>query len=188
MRTVDAPPLTLASLARLLRAQGDGALRLCCPDPVLVVSPPGGAARGVDTPPEGIALPRSEETSALGEPVAPPEQIARLRRGPGPDALIKPVTKSDRNPFAGVITIGRAANNDVAIESPQVSKVHAWVRGPAGRLKLSDNASTNGTTIDGVQLAPKIDHALRPGAEVRFGPVECVFLDADGLIDLLAGL
>jgi hypothetical protein len=79
-------------------------------------------------------------------------------RAESPVHLLK---KTPRNPFAGMITIGRAANNDVVVNHSSVSKFHAYVRVlGTDSLVIFDVGSTNGTrvddrpvTVDGAKLA-----------------------------------
>lgn len=197
---VDARTLTLGALARLLRAQGDAALRTRCPTPVLIVCLAGPA-------PKTDAHPRwrtDETTHELGNqtitgaarmravdqpgPTPPPPLPQGKPQVIGPDSLVRALAKSDRNPFSDLITVGRSANNDVVIDSVEVSKVHAWIRTDEARVTICDQGSTNGTFVDGVRLEPRVDHTLRPGARVKLGTVECLYATADELIELCAGL
>ncbi|MGE0709467.1 MAG: FHA domain-containing protein [Planctomycetota bacterium] len=62
---------------------------------------------------------------------------------------------------------------DIQIVLNSVSSRHALLAPPqAGRphWTLSDDASTNGTFVDGVKLAPRQPVALQDGAALRFGP------------------
>ena len=53
------------------------------------------------------------------------------------------LSKSPRNPWTDRILIGRAANNDVVLLNPSVSKVHAYlVLGPAQRRSFSYGRAT----------------------------------------------
>lgn len=57
------------------------------------------------------------------------EMMSFMRTGRDEDSLagrfVRRVAKSERNPFAGRISLGRAANNDVTVVHPSVSKLHA---------------------------------------------------------------
>ena len=103
----------------------------------------------------------------------------------GANALVLPVSKSSRNPFSNLITLGRARNNDLILSSPSVSKVHAWFLdgGPSGWF-LQDNGSTNGTTHNDEPAAPRVNLTLRFGDTVGFGGVQAVFCDAAGVLEL----
>ena len=48
----------------------------------------------------------------------------------GSEEVVIPLEKRGGNPFANMITIGRARNNDVVLKASEVSKFHA----PAGQL------------------------------------------------------
>ncbi len=71
------------------------------------------------------------------------------------------------------VTIGRLAHNVLQIDELSVSSHHADIFLKAGRYHLHDSGSTNGTFVNGEQVA---DAILRGGDEVRFGTVEGVFL------------
>lgn len=71
------------------------------------------------------------------------------------------------------VTIGRLAHNALQIDELSVSSHHADIFLKAGRYHLQDSGSTNGTFVNGEQVA---DAILRDGDEVRFGTVEGLFL------------
>ncbi len=92
------------------------------------------------------------------------------------------VAKSERNPFSGLITLGRALNNDLCLSSQRVSKLHAFIKqDPRGGWLIQDNGSANGTFVNTIRLESARDHALRSGDEVQFGDVSGTFLDGAGL-------
>lgn len=185
--------LTLGEVAR----QGD--LRDLFPGPVLVVAITTAAGMKVDTPSSGIRLDpdftgvgdrtlTANDGYRVGKTPAPRHDPRRPPAPIGPTSLVLPVVKTDRNPFAGVITVGRAANNDIIIPSVEVSKVHAWIKGEPGQLLISDNGSTNGTVLDDLRLVPKVDYTLRSGATLRMGTIECRFLEPAELLEVCAAL
>jgi pSer/pThr/pTyr-binding forkhead associated (FHA) protein len=96
-------------------------------------------------------------------------------------SAVMPVTKSPRNPFLGLITVGRASNNDLRLPSPCVSKLHTILRQAAEGWKIQDSGSSNGTRVNGVKLEPKVDHWLNSGDDLLFGDTSCVFLGREGL-------
>lgn len=206
---VDAPrPITLRSLAQLLRAQGDKAVLLRYPEPLLLIRPFERPPAAIRTPRSGLPRPTSgtsgtEATEKLGatQSIDPRGATWSTTRAgatpaptPDPDASLDPeqmiavLEKSDRNPFAEVITVGRARSNDVALDCPEVSKVHAWIRGRPGAWRVSDNGSTNGTFLQSIRIEAKVDHELRPGMAVRFGPVKCRLVTPDDLLELCAAV
>ncbi len=70
------------------------------------------------------------------------------------------------------ITIGRAPDNDVVLDSPVVSRHHAVVRREAeGRFFLRDLNTPNGTFVNGRRV--RSAH-LSPGDQVRIGPYRFV--------------
>ncbi|MDO0933603.1 FHA domain-containing protein [Streptomyces sp. DG2A-72] len=69
----------------------------------------------------------------------------------------------------GQIHIGRSADADVALDDPDVSRLHCAVTvATDGRVTVADLGSTNGTTLDG---APVTTRPVRftPGALLRIG-------------------
>jgi len=73
------------------------------------------------------------------------------------------------------LTIGRGLNNDVILEDTRVSRHHAQLRYRARRFWLSDIGSTNGTYINGEQVA---EQALRDGDTISLGGLELTFKEA----------
>lgn len=67
-------------------------------------------------------------------------------------------------------TVGRAPRCGLLVEHPSVSKEHARLeRAPEGGLLVEDLGSTNGTFVNGQQLAAHAKHPVRPDDAVRFG-------------------
>jgi pSer/pThr/pTyr-binding forkhead associated (FHA) protein len=80
------------------------------------------------------------------------------------------LTKTDRNPFSTMITIGRAKNNDIVLEIPTVSKLHAYVVARGGTNLIFDQGSRNGVTVDGRRLGASEGVALKDGAVIQLAP------------------
>jgi hypothetical protein len=79
------------------------------------------------------------------------------------------VLQQKRESLSSRLLVGRASSNDVCIDVPGVSKLHARIHvAPNGALTLTDAGSSNGTTVDGaaVTSAPV---PLVHGSEVSFG-------------------
>jgi FHA domain-containing protein len=89
--------------------------------------------------------------------------------------------KSDRNPFSGMITVGRARNNDVRIHSANVSKIHCFFHQKDGNWFLEDNSSTNGTLLNNKLVEGKTERELQSGDEIIFGGIATLYLDDAGL-------
>ena len=85
---------------------------------------------------------------------------------------------------APVVTVGRGAGCQVAIDDDSVSAQHARLEYDLGGWRLTDLNSTNGTAIEGVKLAPDVPTPLPYGATVRFGGVKLHFREvADADVD-----
>jgi hypothetical protein len=104
--------------------------------------------------------------------------------------FLRKLEKSDRNPWLGRLSVGRAANNDVVIRHPSVSKLHAHF-GSDARLSQPGNApmtvrvmdvgSRNGTSLNGQALEPDVPRPTGSGDVLVFGNVTCELLDAGAL-------
>ena len=69
--------------------------------------------------------------------------------------------------------IGRAADCDITLSEPEVSRRHAIIHREQGRTWVTDLDSANGTTIDGAVVSSTMP--LRPGARLTIGPVSFMF-------------
>ena len=71
------------------------------------------------------------------------------------------------------LNVGRASDNDLAINHTSVSKIHAALLMTAeGTLLVADTGSTNGTYINGRRIAYGESRLLEDGDVVGFGDVE----------------
>ncbi|MFD4027615.1 FHA domain-containing protein [Streptomyces sp. NPDC058576] len=69
----------------------------------------------------------------------------------------------------GQIRIGRSADADVPLDDPDVSRLHCAVTvSDDGRVSVADLGSTNGTSLDGVEVHDR-PVRLAPGALLRLG-------------------
>ncbi len=70
------------------------------------------------------------------------------------------------------MSVGRARENEIALDDPSVSKMHASILlKQDGSLVLADTGSTNGTFIDGERIAYGKAIPFRPEQKLRFGTV-----------------
>lgn len=67
------------------------------------------------------------------------------------------------------IVIGRRAGADVQLPHPAVSGAHATLRLEGPRATLVDEASTNGTKVNGARIAPQRAKPLRDGDVIEIG-------------------
>lgn len=71
-----------------------------------------------------------------------------------------------------VINIGRRPDNQLVIDDPRVSRVHAQLRWARGRYILFDLESTGGTWVNGQRIR---QHTLHPGDVISLAGVPLVF-------------
>lgn len=65
-----------------------------------------------------------------------------------------------------VTTLGRALDNDLVVESSEVSRHHARLELDTDGLRIIDLNSTNGTRVNGRSIRSQ---AIHPGDEITFG-------------------
>lgn len=123
----------------------------------------------------------------IGEPDLPPEttefmtlagkNAALLAQGAAtkPGRLMR-VRKRGGNPFAMMMTIGRAANNDIHIPTKDVSKFHAYFSRAGDDWQITDAGSTNGTFLAGKQLPVRETHPVRIGEPLIIGSTQITLL------------
>lgn len=78
-----------------------------------------------------------------------------------------------------VVTIGQGPQNDLVLDDDSVSRNHARLEFRAGSWLLTDLESTNGTTVEGVRLAPGVPTPLAYANTVRFGGVRLQFREVE---------
>ena len=71
------------------------------------------------------------------------------------------------------LTVGSAPDNDLVIDEPSVSRVHAVVQQLNGRWFVEDCGSRNGTSVNGRRLTGMAP--LRSNDEVRLGRARLEF-------------
>ncbi|MGW7305568.1 FtsK/SpoIIIE domain-containing protein [Streptomyces sp. NPDC054835] len=174
---------------------GHGAGRAC---DVLVTAPAGtelaavasslaAAVSGPDTSSSGTTVLYAgverldTRRCVLGEPPLVDGAVLSLQVPAGPDdgigegapARLHVVAGPDAGGVhllhGGAIRIGRSVDADVPLDDPDVSRAHCTVTvGPDGRVTVTDQGSTNGTTLDGAPVGPQ-PVRFPPGAVLRVG-------------------
>jgi hypothetical protein len=101
-----------------------------------------------------------------------------------------PLKKQANNAFAMMVTVGRAANNDIVLPYDGISKFHAYFSNLPGGWTLVDAKSTNGTYIEGRRVNPEIKEKLdpdRPVTELSFSlAISCRLYSPQGFYDLIS--
>ena len=67
------------------------------------------------------------------------------------------------------LTVGSSLTNDVVVDEPSVSRIHAVLQRLSGTWFVEDCGSRNGTYVRGTRITSL--QAIRPGDEVRIGRV-----------------
>ena len=85
-----------------------------------------------------------------------------------------------------MITVGRTANNDVALDYPCVSKFHAFFTKMGLEWTLTDSGSTNGTYLDDKKVTSRVSASLRSDAEISFSnKLKFRFVDSSKMFNYL---
>jgi ABC-type multidrug transport system ATPase subunit/predicted component of type VI protein secretion system len=85
-------------------------------------------------------------------------------------------------------TIGRASDADVRLLHPTVSQHHARVSDLDGSPVLTDLGSSNGTRLNGADLAPREPQPLHDGDRIEIGPFELTYATEEaGMAGAAAG-
>jgi ABC transport system ATP-binding/permease protein len=66
----------------------------------------------------------------------------------------------------GLVTVGRAVDNDLVFDDPSLSRKHARIHREAGRMEVEDLGSSNGTHVNGRKIGRAV---AGNGDVVRFG-------------------
>ena len=127
------------------------------------------AAAIADRPDLGPAaqdeIQRTEVYRAIRATGGPPPIRLRFLDGPRRDQEVL-IRKA-------VTTVGRALDNDVVLETGDVSRHHARLEYAGGELRLIDLGSTNGTRVNGRAVTSE---RVRPGDELGFGTAQARLL------------
>ncbi|MBC7900955.1 MAG: FHA domain-containing protein [Saprospiraceae bacterium] len=74
------------------------------------------------------------------------------------------------------LSVGRTKENDLTIDDPSVSKIHASLMlDSQSRLLVADTGSTNGTFVDGERISYGKALGIERGTNLKFGAVEVQF-------------
>jgi DNA segregation ATPase FtsK/SpoIIIE, S-DNA-T family len=122
-----------------------------------------------DTPLADTGLCHGDELIAPtdgGEHVQPEDE-----RAPAELALVGGLTAGRRVPLgAGAHVVGRGAESEIRLADPSLSAAHVELRvSPGGGVEVLDKASSNGTSVDGVELPANEPRPLAPGEIVQAG-------------------
>lgn len=117
--------------------------------------------------------PQQAQLGGINTAIVLPEQAhAKIRIVAGPKAgreylLFEPIT-----------CIGRTDENDITLADASVSRHHARIKRQDDGYVITDLNSSNGTAVRNKHIKPS--SRLIFGQKIRFGHVECVFLDPQG--------
>ncbi len=108
-------------------------------------------------PPSVPAAQRTQTFQAVSAPDAP---LLRLRLLSGTDRGREIAIDQER------ASIGRALDNDIVLDAPDVSRHHARIERSGHRLRVIDLNSTNGTRVNGIPVSAA---DVSAGDEIIFG-------------------
>lgn len=119
-----------------------------------------------------------------------PGQLEALLDTSARQWMIFAVTKSDRNNFKNMVTLGRTNNNDIVISDASVSKFHAYlsIRAGSGVYTVTDSGSSNGTSINDAKVEPHKHHPIESGETLVVGGVHLRFYLSGDFFDFVEKL
>lgn len=141
-----------------------------------------------ETDPEDIVAADSQATAISAESQASdPSPLINPSLSSQVDELI--ITSKGSAPQfqrldKAMLTIGREASNDIALNNKAISRQHAQLEQRDGQWYVTDLASTNGTFLAKEQLAANVEHSWQAGHPVQVGPFT---LQWQSLCDLTKG-
>jgi hypothetical protein len=91
---------------------------------------------------------------------------------------VVPVRKRSLASHSSAVTVGRTTDNDIPLQHPSVSKLHATLE-CSGLLHVADLGSTNRTSLNGATIQARRE--VLPGDVIKFGAVHCVACTAADL-------
>ena len=172
--------LTLGGLNERVRTGGPSVIADLYGDaPVIALRPAAGGVVDEGGGTQRFRLPRPKDETHAGTMVSPWAATAQR------DTIVYPLRKSDRNPFAGVLAIGRKMSNDIVLASTEVSKIHAMLIQTPDGWALKDGGSRSGTFLNFQRLASNVDFPLSSGDQLRFADIQGMFLTQEQLKTLL---
>ena len=80
-----------------------------------------------------------------------------------------------------VLTIGREASNQIAINDAEISRKHSQLVSQGGKYVLTDLGSTNGTFVNGQRLTGQ--HVLQPGEVISLGEQISLLFETIVIVD-----
>jgi hypothetical protein len=119
------------------------------------------------TPPSAAGVDR-----AAGQPLDYPADLLES------ECHVVRIRKRTRNAPGPMVSVGRTADQDIPLQHPSVSKLHALLEWD-GDLHVTDAGSLNRTFVNGEMIQART--RLRSGDSVKFGAVRCAVCSPVGL-------
>lgn len=166
------PAQYLDEYIRELKKDGEAAFRARYTQPVLLVTGAGGELQDRAAASEATVM-----ASSSGWRM---QELSLLNR-------VFPVAKGT---FAvpGPVTLGRTDSADISIPEESVSKRHCIFEIGADGVRVTDCASTNGTSLDGKTLLPNDPTPLKGGQALSIGNFSFLFHTPDTFVSYLTQL
>jgi hypothetical protein len=125
--------------------------------------------------------------------------VPEVRNQPPPDSMLKEflearvieINKKKIDVDEGVVTIGRAADNDIVLYNKTISKAHGFLYFPLAETGayVVDLKSTNCTLLNDTIITPYVTYNLSDGDEISFGPqTKVIYLSTGTFYDFILSL
>lgn len=125
--------------------------------------------------------------------------VPQVRNQLPPDSMLKDflearvieINKKKIDVDEGVVTIGRAAGNDIVLYNKTISKTHGFLYFPFAETGayVVDLKSTNCTFLNDTIITPYVTYNLSDGDEISFGPqTKVIYLSTGTFYDFVLSL
>jgi len=104
---------------------------------------------------------------------APPAPALDVEISTGVELTVSAAGRIKTYRFGRRILVGRAANADLRLDDPQVSRLHARIEMRDDGVHVEDLGSRNGTRVDGANVAGS--RCLRVDDEIEIGAASIIF-------------
>jgi hypothetical protein len=148
-----------AADANQIHTRLTGSIHPPSPDFVTKLTPPKAAGELENKRPEGLVD-------------YPPDMLAV-------ECHVVRVRKRTWQTSSPAVTVGRAPEQDIPLQHPSVSKLHATLELDAKDLYVTDVGSLNRTFVNGEPITMRT--RLQPGDSIKFGAVRCAVCTPQGL-------
>lgn len=87
--------------------------------------------------------------------------------------IFHPQSGMNRLRVTDTALLGRAAECQIRLGLPEISRRHCLLTFHEGQILLRDMGSSNGTRLNGKSIPPGVDHVVEQGGVIELGTLSC---------------